>query len=363
MCPVITAVSSAGLALPEERPEPFACRPTSRRSFLCALAGADRLSSSGFAVPVATRGVVLTPEDLTLQDWPDRAKRAGLTTIALHHGRSVFEIIKFVTSPKGEWFLDRTHRLGLEVEYELHAMNELLPRWMFAEDKSMFRMNEKGERVPDWNLCIHSQRALDTVADNAVAFARLLRPTTGRYFYWGDDGRPGCHCGKCRELSDSEQALVAENYMAKALRRYDSRAQLAHLAYSATVIAPRQIKPEQNVFLEYAPISRRYDLPYSQQMHGKDGLSNLDANLQVFPASSAQVLEYWLDVSRFSRWHRPAVRLPWNREVFLADVRAYAERGIRHLTSFACYIDADYVTRYGEPAAITEYGAGLHPVP
>jgi hypothetical protein len=32
----------------------------------------------------ATRGVILLPFDLTLSDWPERAAKAGLTTIALH---------------------------------------------------------------------------------------------------------------------------------------------------------------------------------------------------------------------------------------------------------------------------------------
>ena len=150
--------------------------------------------------------------------------------------------------------------------------------------------------------------------------------------------------------------------MAKALGSHDARAQLAHLAYSTTLAAPRQIKPAPNVFLEYAPIARRYDIPYTEQMEGRDGLANLDANLKVFPAATAQVLEYWLDVSRFSRWKRPAVRMPWNREVFLADLKAYAARGIHHVTSFACYIDADYVRRYGEPREILEYGAGLRQI-
>ena len=331
----------------------------SRRGFLCALGGAAMLRPAAPEPRFATRGVVLIPEDLTLRDWPERAKASGLTTVALHHGRSVFEVIKFITSDAGQEFLARSRRLGLEVEYELHAMSELLPRWMFEEDKSLFRMNEKGERVPDWNLCVHSARALEVASENAVAIARLLRPTTSRYFYWGDDGRPGCRCGKCRELSDSEQALLLENHMAKALRRHDPRAQLAHLAYSTTLAAPRQVKPEPGVFLEYAPIARRYDIPYAEQMEGRDGLANLDANLRVFPAATAQILEYWLDVSRFSHWKRPAVKLPWNRDVFLADLRAYGARGIRHVTSFACYIDAEYIRQHGEPRAISEYGTGL----
>jgi hypothetical protein len=335
----------------------------SRRHFLSTCATAVLLrASTDSGTGFTTRGVVLIPEDLTLSSWPERIRKAGLTTVALHHGRSVFEVIKCVTSPQGQEFLEHSRRLGLEVEYELHAMSELLPRWLFEQDKSLFRMSDQGERVADWNVCVHSPRALEIIGDNAVAIARLLRPTTGRYFYWGDDGRPWCRCPKCRELSDSEQALVVANNLAKALRRFDSRAQVAHLAYSTTLPAPVHVKPEANVFLEYAPIQRRYDIPYAEQIDGRDGLANLDANLKVFPAASAQVLRYWLDVSRFSHWKRPAVKLPWNREVFLADLRAYAKRGIRHITSFACYIDAEYVARFGDPRELGDYGHGFQEI-
>jgi hypothetical protein len=121
------------------------------------------------------------------------------------------------------------------------------------------------------------------------------------------------------------------------------------------------VKPEPGIFLEYAPIKRRYDIPYKEQTAPDqlDALSALDANLKVFPADSAQVLEYWLDVSRFSRWKRPAVKLPWRRDVLEADLATYASRGIRHITSFAVYVDAEYRQRYGEPTFIHEYGAIL----
>jgi hypothetical protein len=120
-------------------------------------------------------------------------------------------------------------------------------------------------------------------------------------------------------------------------------------------------KPGEGVFLEYAPINRRYDIPYDQQREVKegDGLDALDANLQVFRKETAQVLEYWLDVSRFSSWKRPAVKLPWNREVFLADVKTYRQRGIRHITNFAVWIDADYEKRFGSLDFLNEFGAGL----
>ena len=73
----------------------------------------------------------------------------------------------------------------------------------------------------------------------------------------------------------------------------------------------------------------------------------------------AIVLEYWLDVSRFSQWKRPGAKLPWRRDVLEADAQTYARLGLRHVTTFAVWIDADYVKRFGEPSAIQEYGETL----
>lgn len=307
-----------------------------------------------------TRGVVLVPEDLTLAEWPQQAKAAGLTTIAIHHQKSPRAVVRCVMSEAGERFLAQCRKLGLEVEYELHAMKELLPRQSFDKSPELFRMNNKGERTPDANCCVHSKAALEIIAENAVAIAKVLRPTTGRYFYWGDDGRPWCRCPKCRELSPSEQAVVVENRICQSLRSVDPKAQVAHLAYSNTLKPPRNVKPDDRVFLEFAPIRRRYDIPYARQTARiADRLDALDANLEVFPRDTAQVLEYWLDVSRFSRWKRPGVKLPWNKEVFLADVETYRKRGIRHITTFAAWINADYKKRFGDLTFIKEYGRGL----
>jgi hypothetical protein len=125
--------------------------------------------------------------------------------------------------------------------------------------------------------------------------------------------------------------------------------------------APRQVTPEPGLFLEYAPIRRRYDAPYEKQSGPgqADGLAALDANLEVFPSGTAQILEYWLDVSRFSQWKRPAVKLPWRRDVVEADLTTYATRGIRHVTCFAVYVDADYRRGYGVRAFIREYGEAM----
>lgn len=309
--------------------------------------------------PSATRGVVLLPEDLSLGDWPERASKAGLTTIALHHQHSPQAILRWVQTDAGQHFLQQCRQLGLQVEYELHAMKELLPRALFARQPEMFRMDHQGQRTADANCCVHSEQALAIMAERAVAIARTLRPTTGRYFYWGDDGQPWCHCPSCRELAASEQALLVENRLYQALRKEDARAQVSHLAYANTMAAPQKVRPKKGVFLEYAPIHRRYDIPLEQQQDLAEGLAALDANLKVFPRETAQVLEYWLDVSRFSHWQRPAVQLPWKQEILLADVRTYRKRGIRHITSFAAWVDGAYQKRFGKLDFIEQYGQGL----
>jgi len=204
-------------------------------------ARANAPASRGFATP----GVALVPEDLTLPDWSQRAKDAGLTTIGLHHQNSPQAVIGCIRSDLGQRFLEQCQTLGLDIEYELHAMKGLLPRELFGKNPDMFRMDDQGQRAADWNCCVHSERALEIICENAVETGKVLRPTTSRYFYWGDDGRPWCRCPKCRELSPSEQALVIENRICRAMRESGPKAQVAHLAYHNTLVPPKTVKPDQ----------------------------------------------------------------------------------------------------------------------
>lgn len=72
-----------------------------RRQFIV---GSTALAASSFATATAapptasgTRGVVLYPFDLTLTDWPERARRAGLNTIGLH-AATRFDVLRdFIT--------------------------------------------------------------------------------------------------------------------------------------------------------------------------------------------------------------------------------------------------------------------------
>jgi hypothetical protein len=306
------------------------------------------------------RGVVLLTEDLTLRDWPERAKRAGLTTIALHDGLSARKVERFIQSEEGSRFLERCRQLNLNVEYELHAMSDLLPRDLFARNPDLFRMDEKGERTADANLCVNSGEALQIAAGNAVELARLLRPATGRYFLWGDDARSWCRCSRCRSLTDSDQALVVTNALLHAIQKSDPKATMAHLAYGNTLQPPQTVRPHTGVFVEFAPINRHYTVPVSDRTDADNRrhLDALDANLEYFGRTGSQVLEYWLDVSRFSKWKKPVQKLPFDSRVLAADLEAYGSRNIRSITSFAAYLDADYVEKYGEPP-LDGYGREL----
>jgi len=274
-------------------------------------------------------------------------------------------LIDFLKSESGKRFREECTKLGIEVEHETHAMSDLLPRSLFEKEPSMFRMNKEGQRTPEFNFCAHSNAAIETICESAVKYAQVLKPTTGRYFFWIDDGRPMCRCSKCRHFSDSDQALILENAVVKALqRRVDATATLAHLAYTNTMKPPTQIRPEPGVFLEFAPIRRSSNHPLSQREVKRGPLTHgqlldlLDANLEVFGRDDAQVLEYWLDASMFSGWKRPPKKIPWNREIFLDDLKTYGKRGICHITSFGAFLDAEYIRLHGEPP-IDEYGKEL----
>jgi len=349
-----------------------------RREFLATVSlAAAALPLRGVPAPPrgGTRGVVLYPFDLSLRDWPARCAKAGLNTIGLHAARRLDVLRDFITSADGRRFLSECRTLRLAVEYELHAMGELLSRELYYKDPSLFRVDDRGKRNPDANCCPHSAAALDIIAAKAVAWAKVFAPTTHRYFHWPDDGAQWCRCGKCRDFSASEQALLVENHIVKALRRdVDPRAQLSHISYHHTLAAPARVKPETGIFLEFAPIARDYTRPISDREAKTRRSANqtfepatnggyldiLEANLKVFGADTAQVLEYWLDVSMFSRWTRPAQKLPWNEAVCRADIAAYRALGVRHITTFATFIDADYVKLHGDPQpAIEAYGAAL----
>ena len=348
-----------------------------RRTFL-ATAAAVATATHATAqepTPFRTRGIVIMPTDVPGMDWPARCARAGIHTIALHEFHA-WPLLRFVLDREGQAFLAQCREHHIEVEYELHLMADLLERWRFEqEDRNFFRIDSKGERNPDVNLCVSNERALDIVAQNAAALSRILQPTTGRHFYWGDDGGRWCQCPKCRDFSDSDQALIVENRILAELRKDDSTAQLAHLAYHSTLPAPTQVKPTPGVFLEFAPIDRAYaghlgqpfvrlsqrdNRPRPKDHSNGELLDFLDANLAVFPAATAQALEYWLDVSVLSVGSPTPRQLQLDLEVLNDDLAGYARRGLRHITTFAVQMNSTYLQHHPDPQTLlAAYGKAL----
>ncbi len=311
------------------------------------------------------KGIVLSVQDLGTMDWPSVSLANGINTIGTHMKPA--EVMEFIGSDAGKAFMDKCGKLGIDVEHQLHAMAELLPRELFSEDSTMFRMDGSGRRVADFNCCPHSDKALDIIAAKAAEFAAALPATNHRYYFWLDDNSPVCECPECKDLSASDQALIIENRMLEAIRKVDPKAMLAHLAYQSTIEPPTKVKPAEGIFLEFAPIERQWDRPLADleapgrkgRMSHQEVLRHLEDNLKVFPAETAMVLEYWLDVSLASDWKKPAVNLPWHPEVFASDLATYAGYGIRNVTSFAVYMDSAYFSAFPEQQCLSDYGTML----
>ena len=315
-----------------------------------------------------TVGLVLYPWDLEGAGWVERAASAGVCRIGLHAARKLDVLAGFVKSDPGLAFLEACNRRGIDVEYELHAMGDLLSRELFYHDPELFRVDDFGNRNPDANCCPSSSRGLEIISEKAIEFARVLAPSSGRYYYWPDDGKDWCHCRACCEHSASDQAVIVENAIVTALRKsVDPDARLCHIAYQQTLFPPELIAPHEALFVEFAPIGRDSNRVISDRIGVEaedDTRSNfayldaLHANLELFGTESAEVLEYWLDVSRDSRWKRPVRKLCLDLEVIDADAKAYRDQGIRHVKRFATWVDADYIERFGEPP-VDEFVASL----
>ena len=344
--------------------------PLTRRTFartaMLSLAGySSGAGRSGEALEIdpagglRIRGVVMVPENLTLRDWPDRAKRAGLNTIALHHPNSPRKLLDFMRSERGRDFLAHCTDRGLHVEFDFHAMLDLVPRGLFATDPSLFRMDEGGTRTPDRNFCVHSAAAMRAAVENALAFARALRPTTERYYFWSDGCAAWCRCGRCRELSDSDQALLVENAIVKALRSQETGARWPTWRATSPCRPRRGSSPRPGS----SSSSRRRDDATMSPIRS----SGARTNRTVSGTSSATSRcsprprrRRWSTgwTSRCSRTARGR-RCHGTGIASGATSRPTGRWGFRQIKSFANDLDAEYVRRNGEPTFLAEYGAAL----
>ena len=295
--------------------------------------------------------LIIHPEELS-RAWIDRAANAGISVLGIHPkgGRRapvyVREMMEMIKTREFRELIDYAHARGLAVEYELHAASYLLPRELFTEEREFFRMNEQGERTPDLNFCVSDEKAMRVFAENAVKLAGELYGSSKNFYFWLDDVKDSaCCCEKCRELSPSDQQLLAVNAMLREIKKCVPGAHMAYLAYADSMAPPEKVKAEEGVFLEYAPMEK-----YKE---GAEALAEKEEAMllpliRFFGQKDAKVLEYWYDNSMFSGWEKPPKRFEPNVAQMARDVHFYREKGFEYISSFACFLGEDYEKLYGE---------------
>ena len=291
--------------------------------------------------------IYLTPQELEWPGWLDALGRVFRTLVL--HG-SADQLRRWKNTAEADSLIRRLVQQGVEIEFAVHLCSELVPRSLFPDQPELFRMDEHGRRTADANLCPSNDGAFPILAENLREITGILTPTTGRHHIWPDDDKPWCHCAKCRDLSWPDQNLLFTNMLARALRLTDSRATVSYLAYKPAVEVPQQVRPERNVFLEYAPITRSYRYPLSDEHSAKNRVlrKQAEALLAYFGSGDSQLLEYWLDVSMFSGWKKPVRKIPVSGKVVAADLAFYRSVGFRNIGQFGVWFDGAYVREFGD---------------
>ena len=304
-----------------------------------------------------TVSLLIHPEELDAV-WIDRCVAWGIPTLALHPvggyraPLTMKMMLEKLETAEFRALIDMAVEKGLQIEYEMHAMRYFLPKSEFEKHSEWFRVDENGERNADMNCCVSNPEALDYIAVRAADAAKKLYRSSHRYFFWADDAHDAfCHCEKCRELSSSDQQLILMNRILEELRKEDPEATLAYLAYYSTLTPPEKVKPADGIFLEYAPIDRDFHKPLADATDEKNAAQNkhLRALLDTFGKDGAKVLDYWLDNSLFSNWTKPPKVFTPDEAVIQADFAYYRALGFSDISTFACYLGADYIELHGEP--------------
>lgn len=296
-------------------------------------------------------GLIAHPEELTKGEIA-AFRAAGADVLGLHPvggnkaTSSLENLLIWLKTDKGRMLLSYARSLGLEIEYEMHAASFLVPREMFSSHPEYFR-EANGVRTNDYNFCVSSDEMLRTVANRAAELVSKLDYSSHDYYLWQDDVDGGeCECEKCRTLSASDQSLIIANAIADELRRFDSSARVCYLAYLGTLTPPKSVKPAPGVFLEYAPMKRDRSIPVWEDETVKRELAAL---FDVFEPGEAKILEYWYDNSMFSNWKKPPKKFTPDNERIANEIEFYRSLGVGNVTSFACYLGADYEALYGAP--------------
>lgn len=313
------------------------------------------------------KGIVIYPEELS-DYWLDRIGDCGINFLGIHpmggnlQGKPIEDAIAWIKKPETQRLLQKAERLGIVVEYEMHALSWLLPRDMFSENPDWFRMDENGVRTNDYNCCASNEQALQYISKRAAELAQIFKTTTGRYHFWTDDvPSPKCHCPECSKITASDEAMKIYNAINEGIRSVYPEAKQSYLAYDNMITAPQNVKPDEGIYLEFAPMLRNLTRPLcdpESEMNRK-AVDPVEGLIATFGTKDAQVLDYWLDNSWFSDWKMPIRRFAFSPDIVAFDSAWYEKQGFETITSFGIYLGEEYYNRYGEHFDIATYSKAL----
>ncbi len=301
--------------------------------------------------------LLIHPEEFDIT-WLDQLTALGVKALGLHPvgGKRANETLaamldRFET-PGFRALLDEAARRGVEVTCEMHALRYLLPEDVLRAHPHWQRVNGRGERTPDLNLCPSCGEALDFLSQRAAALYARLPGRPRRAALWLDDAQDAfCHCEKCRDISPSDQQMIVLNALLRGIRSVRPDATLAYLAYFETLPAPTRCDLRDGLYLQFAPYKRDLTRPLADascEANRRETL-HLPALLDFFGTEEATALDYWFDNSLLSGYKKPPKRLEPHADVVRADVDFYRRLGFERVSSFACYLGADYRALYGLP--------------
>ena len=127
---------------------------------------------------------------------------------------------------------------------------------------------------------------------------------------------------------------------------------MAYLAYYDTLSLPEKVKPQDGIFLEYAPIDKWRRGEGEREKYAENVKRELAARkplIEFFGSEDSRVLEYWIDNSLFSGWKKPPKKLSCDGDEVEKDIGEYLALGYRDVSTFGCFLGADYENLYGEP--------------
>lgn len=219
-------------------------------------------------------------------------------------------------------------RRGTDVEYGGHVIPLLLPRELYREHPEFFPASGSGARSDHGNLCTSSAAALATASRNAVQYVHDY-PEMSVLHIWGADLWHGgwCQCADCASFSVQDQSLRVCNAVARGLAQAGAPRPVCYLAYHDTLDADLGVRPDENVFVEFAPRERCYGHALNDPacVTNRRYATALERYVELF-AGRVRLFEYYGDAILFFGCQVPLT------EIIAADMAYYAQLGVPGIT-------------------------------